>query len=846
MSKGCALTTPSIDLALILIVTDIVTLTDFESFPHLDIETFNKERHMSMPIGAIPVLPLKNTVLYPGVTQALRVGRDKSVKAVDMAALKNNWILTLSQTHPDQSVENVDDLNDVGTLCKIESIKGTAESGYFVVVRGYYRMKVSSFKAESEIFEAYAEQVDDVIDIDKPTQAALLNSLRQISREVLQLIPGNTDQVQELIAGIEDLALLSHLAAANAEIALAEKQKILETLNLKTRVMHLLTLLQGYKDSLHIQQDIRQKLNSKMGQNQREHILREQMKTIKEELGEGDEPSIADDYRKKIESSEMPKEAHDLAGQQLKKLQNSNSQSPEHQMLRSHLDLMTSLPWSKSSIHSEFDILKAEDVLNQDHYGLDKIKKRILQHLAVLQMKKDKRGSILLFIGPPGVGKTSLGQSIAKALNKKYQRISLGGVRDESEIRGHRRTYIGALPGRIIAALKKSGENDPVFVLDEIDKMSRGYAGDPAAAMLEVLDPEQNTSFMDHYLDTPFDLSKVFFIATANSLEGIPLPLLDRMEVIDLSGYTTSEKFHIAKSHLIPKQVSEHGLTTDQIQISDETLLKTITHYTREAGVRELQRKIAQLCRHATEKVIRGKMDGHTQVKIEIKDLDDVFGNERFQNEVTDIVASPGVVTGLAWTPVGGDILFIETALVPGKGDLIITGQLGEVMKESAQIAKSLVKARLNVLAPTFDFNKFDIHLHVPSGAIPKDGPSAGITILSSLASLVSRYSVNPKMAMTGEISLRGKVMPVGGIKEKIIAAHRAGVTEVILCDKNEKDLKDVPDDVKSQMKFHKVSHINEVISIALGVDLSNWKEEDLYGQNYINVPRTETLPSDT
>ncbi len=799
---------------------------------------------MSMPIGAIPVLPLKNTVLYPGVTQALRVGRDKSVRAVDRAALKNNWILTLSQTHPDQNVENTDDLNNIGTLCKIESIKGTHDSGYFIVVRGYYRMKVSSFKAESDIFEAYAEQIDDVIDIDLATQSALLNSLRQISREVLKLIPGNTDQVQELIAGIEDLSLLSHLAAANAEIALAEKQNILEMSNLKIRVMHLLNLLQNYKDSLHIQQDIRQKLNSKMGQSQRDHILREQMKTIKDELGEGSEASITDDYRLKIESANLPKEASELADQQLKKLENSNSQSPEHQMIRSHLDLMISLPWDKSSTHSEFDINKAEEILNQDHYGLDKIKKRILQHLAVLQMKKDKHGSILLFIGPPGVGKTSLGQSIARALNKKYQRISLGGIRDESEIRGHRRTYIGALPGRIIAALKKSGENDPVFVLDEIDKMARGYSGDPASAMLEVLDPEQNTTFVDHYLDTAFDLSNVFFIATANSLEGIPLPLLDRMEVIDLSGYTTSEKFHIAKSHLIPKQISEHGLTAEQVQISDETLLQTITHYTREAGVRELQRKIAQMCRYAAEKVIRNKSDETLQVKIEINDLEDILGQERFQNEVTDIIASPGVVTGLAWTPVGGDILFIETALVPGKGDMIITGQLGEVMKESAQIAKSLVKARLNVLAPTFDFNKFDIHLHVPSGAIPKDGPSAGITILSSLASLVSRQSVNPKMAMTGEISLRGKVMPVGGIKEKIIAAHRAGVTDVILCDKNEKDLKDVPTEVKSQMRFHKVSHINEVISIALGVDLSNWKEEDLYGQNYIHIPRTETLSS--
>lgn len=801
---------------------------------------------MSMPIGAIPVLPLKNTVLYPGVTQALRVGRDKSVKAVDLAAAKNNWILTLSQTHPDQNVENTDDLNNTGTLCKIESIKGTPESGYFIVVRGYYRMKVSSFKPESDIFEAYAEQIDDVVDVDLATQSALLNSLRQISREVLQLIPANTDQVQELIAGIEDLSLLSHLAAANAEIPLFEKQKILEFANLKMRVMHLLNLLQNYKDSLHIQQDIRQKLNSKMGQNQREHILREQMKTIKEELGENNETSLADEYRKKIESANMTAEAKILADQQLKKLESSNAQSPDHQMIRSHLDLMTALPWNKSSNQIEFDIHKAEEILNQDHYGLDKIKKRILQHLAVLQMKKDKRGSILLFIGPPGVGKTSLGQSIARALNKKYQRISLGGLRDESEIRGHRRTYIGALPGRIIAALKKSGENDPVFVLDEIDKMSRGYSGDPASAMLEVLDPEQNTTFADHYLDTTFDLSKVFFIATANSIEGIPLPLLDRMEVIDLSGYTTSEKFHIAKSHLIPKQITEHGLTNDQIQIDDQTLLKTITHYTREAGVRELQRKIADVCRFAAEKIIRNKANTTFNTKIEISDLEEIFGNERFQNEVTDTIASPGIVTGLAWTPVGGDILFIETALVPGKGDLIITGQLGDVMKESAQIAKSLVKARLNVLAPTFDFSKFDIHLHVPSGAIPKDGPSAGITILSSLASLVSRHSVNPKMAMTGEISLRGRVLPVGGIKEKIIAAHRAGVNNVILCDKNEKDLKDVPDDVKSQMVFHKVSHINEVISIALGIDLSNWKEEDLYGQNYVNVPGAIALPSDS
>ncbi len=784
---------------------------------------------MSMPVGAIPILPLKNTVIYPGVTQTLRVGRDKSIKAVDQAILKNHWILTVTQKHPEQLVDKIEDLYDVGTLCKIESVKGTSDSGYFIVVRGYYRMKITSFKPESEIFEAYTERLDDTVDINESTQLALLTSLREICISVLKLVPANTDQIQELVSGLEDLALLSHLSAANSEISLSEKQKILEMVNIKDRVMYLLNLLQEYKDSLEVQLDIRNKLSNKLGQTQREHILREQMRTIKEELGDGEEEtSIIDDYRKKIDELLLPPEALELAKQQLKKIENSSSQSPEYQMLRSHLDLMVSLPWSKSSQQGDFDINQAEKILDADHYGLAKIKKRILQHLSVLKLKKDKTGSILLFIGPPGVGKTSLGQSIARALGKKYQRVSLGGVRDESEIRGHRRTYIGALPGRIIAALKKAGENDPVFVLDEIDKMSRGYSGDPASAMLEVLDPEQNIAFADHYLDTPFDLSKVFFIATANSLEGIPLPLLDRMEVIDLTGYTTSEKFHIAKTHLLPKQIVEHGLKPEQLLINDEVILRIISHYTREAGVRELQRKLAQVCRFTSEKIIRGE----NSVLISVDSLDEILGSERYQNEVTDVVAAPGVVTGLAWTPVGGDILFIETALVPGKGELIITGQLGDIMKESAQIAKSLIKARMAILAPTFDFTKFDIHLHVPSGATPKDGPSAGIALLSSLASLVSRRVVNPKMAMTGEITLRGKVTPVGGVKEKVIAAHRAGVTEVILSQKNEKDLKEVPQEVLSQIKFHFVENINEVLSIALGMNLFDWTDDNLYAQN--------------
>lgn len=792
---------------------------------------------MSMPIGAIPVLPLKNTVLYPGITQTLRVGRDRSLKAVDAAMLKDNWIITLAQRHPDKSIESTDDLFHWGTLSKIEAIKGTHEQGYFVTLRGYHRMKVTSFKTDTEIYEAHTERVDDNLDVDPATEGALLNSLRQISIEVLQLIPGNTEQAQELVLAIEDVGLLSYLAAANIEITIEERQHLLEMTSIKERIMHLLNLMNQQKDNLQVRQDIRQKLGTKLGQTQREHILREQLKTIKEELGEGEETSNLDDYRKKIKSAHMPQEANDLALQQLKKLESTNQQSPEHQMIRSHLDLMVALPWKKSSNQKDFNLDDAESILHADHYGLDKIKKRILQHLAVLKLKKEKRGSILLFIGPPGVGKTSLGQSIARALGKKYQRISLGGVRDESEIRGHRRTYIGSLPGRIISAVKKAGENDAVFVLDEIDKMSRSFSGDPASAMLEVLDPEQNTTFTDHYLDTAFDLSNIFFIATANSLEGIPLPLLDRMEVIDLSGYTIAEKFHIAKTHLIPKQIKEHGLTAEQIEISDEALFKTISHYTREAGVRELQRKIAEMARFASEKILRGE----TKISVELAKLEEILGPERYQSEVADIVSSPGVVTGLAWTPVGGDILFIETALVPGKGEMIVTGQLGDVMKESAQIAKSLIKARLQTLAPTFDFSKFDIHLHVPSGGIPKDGPSAGITLLTSLASLISRRVVNPKLAMTGEISLRGKVLPVGGIKEKIIAAHRAGINEVIMSERNEKDLREVPEEVRSQMKIHTVQHINEVLTIALGIDLSDWTDEMVF---HHKVNHDANLPS--
>jgi ATP-dependent Lon protease len=555
-----------------------------------------------------------------------------------------------------------------------------------------------------------------------------------------------------------------------------------------------------------------------MGKMQREAILRQHLDAIREELGEGDTTQKSSDYRKKIDGAGMPEEVKKVAIEELKRLESVGNNNPEAHVIRNYLDLLCAMPWNKQA-EDTIDLDTARRVLDADHYGLEKIKKRILQHLAVMKLKKSGKGPILLFVGPPGVGKTSLGASIARALGRKFVRGSLGGVRDDAEIRGHRRTYIGAMPGRIVQGIKRAGENNPVFMLDEIDKLSRGFQGDPASALLEVLDPEQNSKFLDHYLDVPFDLSGVVFIATANTLESIPAPLLDRMEIIELTGYTTAEKLHIAKNHLVPKELKEHGLTAEQVVFADDTLMRVITHYTREAGVRDLQRKIASLLRAATEKVVRAAPG--TTVRIEVADLVDELGEERFIHEVAERVATPGVATGLAWTPLGGEILFIESSLMSGTGRLILTGQLGDVMKESAQIALSLVRSRLPDVVPGFEYEKKDLHIHVPAGAIPKDGPSAGIAILTTIASLFLGRSVSPRTAMTGEITLRGAVMPVGGIKEKVIAAHRAGIERVILPKKNERDLKEVPAEVRAGLKFELVENASEVLKLTLGVDIA-------------------------
>lgn len=772
---------------------------------------------MAYPTGFIPVLPLKNTVMYPEVNQPLRVGRDRSVKALLHAIEHENWLVLLTQKDSHKNIDSPQDLYNVGVLVKVDTLRGTKETGFDILVKGIHKIKVSEFSTEQAFFQAKVEALEDINDTDETMNHALLGSLKSLANEVLELLPVDTHEIKNLISNLDDLKQASYLITTHADFKLSDKQQILETDSLKEKVMLVLNLLSNLKVHLKVQADIREKLSSQMGQNQRQLILREQLKAIKNELGEEDSTSIEDFYRKKIDEANMTEEAKKLAEQQLKRLSDINSASPEYHVIRTHLDLLVSLPWNVSSEQTEIDLEKAKEILDQDHYGLDKIKKRILQHLAVLKLKKDFRGSILLFIGPPGVGKTSLGLSISKALGRKYVRVSVGGVRDDAEIRGHRRTYVGALPGRIISGIKKAGENNPVFILDEIDKLTRNFTGDPASALLEVLDPEQNSSFLDHYLDVGFDLSKVFFIATANSLEGIPGPLLDRMEIIEVSGYTTLEKFHIAKKYLIPKQFEDHGIKAEQLEISDQVLKNLISSYTREAGVRDLQRKIAEICRFYSDKIVSAK---RLPVQVHVEDMDEIFGPVRFQNEILELRSVPGVVTGMAWTPVGGDILFIESAQMKGKGQLLITGQLGDVMKESAQIALSLLKSRLPFFAPNIDFSQLDLHVHVPAGATPKDGPSAGVTILTSLASLLSKTAVDPKLAMTGEITLRGSVMPVGGIKEKVLSAHRAGVERIILPKLNEKDLRDVPEEVRNKLQFYFVSTVNEVLEIALSVKI--------------------------
>jgi len=700
----------------------------------------------------------------------------------------------------------------VGTLAEVEGTRlGTL--GLDVTLKGLARVRIERITEEFGAQIAHFEFDDDVDDLDVGTTQVLLANIKGVSREILGMIEGG-ENILKVIEGFDHVVPLMAFVIQNSPMAAEDKYGFMTTVSLKARGLKVLDHLTRQKESLRLQVEMNTKIGEQASKTHRENILREQLKTIKEELGES-KPKGGQDYREKVEKAGLPEAIKAAALEEVDKLEQMGGSNPEANVVRNWLDLLLALPWSEPEAKA-VDLTEARKVLDADHYGLDKVKALIVQHLAVLQLKKDKKGTVLLLVGPPGVGKTSLGQSIAKAMGREFIRASLGGVRDDAEIRGHRRTYLGALPGRILNSMKRAGAKNPVFLLDEVDKMVKGWSGDPAAALLEVLDPEQNHTFQDHYLDLPYDLSQVFFIATANSTETIPGPLLDRMEVINLSGYTETEKFHIAKDYLVPKQLELHGLT-GKLEIGDEVVHAVAGEFTREAGVRDLQRKIMTLCRVFSEAVLKAA-PADLPLKVDVATLEDKIGARPYRHEAALADNPPGVVTGLAWTPVGGDILFLEAAAMPGSGQLILTGQLGDVMKESARIALSLVRSQLGVLAAGFDFKAMDLHVHVPSGSIPKDGPSAGTAMFTTLASLVLGRKVDPKMAMTGEVTLRGAVMPVGGIKEKLIAAHRAGIRTILLPRLNEKDLKELPTEVREDLSITLVDHVSQVLQLVFGI----------------------------
>ena len=763
------------------------------------------------------VIPLYEIVVYPDSRTKLSV--DRATGELLLAGLKDTesayavGLTVKSGTRP--SEVSGESLYKTGNLFRISHVQ-PADDGYLICAQVLKRVRVVSLSEKEGQFYAAYEPVSDVADLEEDLQARILADIKSTIVEISSRFNGS-EQFTRPIERMDSVDQIMGFVMPFLPVNLAEKQALLEIDSVRQRYISFLELLIRTRDNINIRIEMAKKVSDKVHKSNREAMLREQLKLIQEELNEEEGLSGDSGYREQIEKSKMPDEVRKKALSELKKLETGGSQNHEAPVIRNYLDLLLAIPWVTEEKKS-IDIVEARRVLESNHNGLEKVKERIVQHLAVMKLKQEKQGSIILLTGPPGTGKTSLGKSIAEALGRKYVRISLGGVRDEAEIRGHRRTYIGALPGRIIEGIKRAGTKNPVFILDEIDKLAVSYAGDPASALLEVLDPEQNNTFSDHYLEVPYDLSDVLFIATANTLATIPAPLFDRMEHIEISGYTKNEKFAIAKDHLLPKTLEEHGLDADKLRIEDEALKIIIEKYTREAGVRWLKKQLAKTARFVSEKIVSGKADLPYIVKPDM--LDTILGKEVIRQDEARKEQVPGVVTGLAWTPVGGDILFIEGTYMPGKGKLTLTGQLGDVMKESATISLSLIRSRLANTANSFDFIKSDIHIHVPSGATPKDGPSAGVTLFTALASLITGKTVNPKLAMTGEITLSGAVLPVGGIKEKILAAHRAGIKKVILPKENIRDLEEVPGDVKNELTFVAVETIDEVLKEALAIDL--------------------------
>ena len=765
----------------------------------------------------LPILPLRNSVFFPGGVLPLAVGRQKTIALIKDAVRDDQVIGVVTQRRAEEEDPGASDLYAMGTVARIVKLLKMGEDNYSLVVQGLARFRVLDLVQEAPYLKARVEAVEDKTSAENVEVEALGINLKKLAREVIELMPELPAAATELVESITHPGHLADLIAANVDVPIEEKQAVLETVDLKARMKLVLELLNRKREILKLSNKIDSAVKGEMSKTQREYYLRQQLKAIKEELGEiGEEEEELDELQERLKKAGLPPDVEKVATKELNRLKTIPAASSEYTVARTYLDWIADLPWSKTS-EDNLDIENARATLDNDHYGIQKVKKRILEYLAVRKLKNDMKGPILCLVGPPGVGKTSLGQSIARSVGRKFVRLSLGGVRDEAEIRGHRRSYVGALPGRFIQSMKKAGTKNPVMMLDEIDKLGADFRGDPSAALLEVLDPEQNISFSDHYLDVAFDLSKVLCIATANQLDPIPGPLRDRMEIIELSGYTFEEKQQIARIHLVPKQLREHGLSSDHIVIEDSALLTLITSYTREAGVRSLERRIADVCRAVAVEVAAGKTDKQVITSDRVKEI---LGPEAFYSEVAERTEVPGVATGLAWTAVGGDLLFIEATKMAGKGGMTLTGQLGDVMKESAQAALSYLRSKADQLGINPNFlEKTDIHLHFPAGSIPKDGPSAGVTILTALTSLMTGIRVRGDTAMTGEATLRGLVLPVGGIKEKVLAAHRAGIKRVILPERVRKDLNDVPEQAKKDIEFVFVTQMDEVLRNALESD---------------------------
>ncbi len=765
----------------------------------------------------LPILPLYDAALFPKMVLPLVVLQGESVQLVDEAMAKDRIIgLMVSKKPKDKDTPGPEDLAKMGTTAMILKMAKTQDNRTQLLVQGLSRFRITAFEDGKSYLRARVEPIKDIEKKDNETEALMSNLITQFER-IVELSPGLPPELAQMAKTIQEAGTMADMIASTINSSPEEKQKVLETVDVKERLKEVTRLANHQLDILELGSKIQNQVKGDMDKSQREYYLRQQLKAIKEELGEKDDAGVEiDEYRAKIEEKNLPDEARKEADRELERLSRMHPSSAEYTVASTYLDWITALPWHDRT-PDNLDIKKARKILDDDHFGLEKPKRRIIEYLAVRKLKPESKGPILCFAGPPGTGKTSLGQSIARALGRKFHRISLGGVRDEAEIRGHRRTYVGALPGRIIQGLRRAESNNPVFMLDEIDKVGSDFRGDPSSALLEVLDPEQNFSFSDHYLDVPFDLSNVMFITTANILDTIPPALRDRMEVLMLHGYTMDEKVKIANRYLIPRQREAHGIKAKQIKFTAGAVKQIIMGYTREAGLRNLEREIANVCRGVASKIAQSKVKKVKLVNVNVADLHGYLGPVRLTSETKTRITTPGVATGLAWTPTGGELLFIEATAMKGKKGLTLTGQLGDIMKESATAALSFARANASALGIDEDFfEKNDIHIHVPAGAIPKDGPSAGVTMLSALTSLLTERRIRKDLAMTGEITLRGQVLPVGGVKEKVLAAHRAGIKTIILPALNRKDLEDIPKKVEKDIRFHYVDKMLDVLELAL------------------------------